>query len=196
MYMIKCKLCGKDYKSIEMHLGTCLKKSNITREAYSNLPEYGVEQPVSSKLVDSKPEELLPELTESDLKAIVNPETAPTSHISGKDLRKSVFKGSFTERNPNRPLNEALSEFGISEEEFLAILNQWKGEAKVPVGMRMSQRTSLGEAEAEKLKDSDRIETYLLEAAEALTKKYGFIVTDVRSPKGNKPKTWVLRKKT
>jgi hypothetical protein len=189
--MIVCKICGKEYKSIEMHLGTCLKKANITREAYTNLPEFGVKAvPVEDQIV---------ELSDSDSDRITSHETVAVSpdpnYISGHDVRKNIFKGAFKERDPNRPLSVALSEFGISETEFLAILNQWKGKAKMPVGMRAAQRASIGDAEAEKLKDLERIETYTLETAESLVKNHGFTVTDVRSRKNNVPKTWVLKKK-
>jgi len=190
---IICRLCGREYKSIEMHLGTCLKKANITREKYSSLPEF------DSKVV----EEGLSELTDSDLAemgaAHSTPETVKVNpdpnYISGHDVRRNIFKGSVKERDSNRPLSVALSEFGISEEEFLALLNQWKGEAKIPINMRMSQRASVGDKEAETLKDLDRVETFNLATAEALEKKYGFKTFEVRSRKGNIPKTWVLKKK-
>ena len=192
--MTTCKICGKDYKSIEMHLGTCLKKANITRESYTNLPEFGATR-IKDKVIGLEDEfKEISEAERENITSLAAPAQDP-NYISGHDVRKNIFKGATRERDPDRPLSVALSEFGISEEEFLALLNQWKGEAKIPINMRMSQRASVGDKEAETLKDLDRVETFNLATAEALEKNYGFKTLEVRSRKGNTPKTWVLKKK-
>jgi hypothetical protein len=60
--------------------------------------------------------------------------------------------------------------------------------------MRLKQKMNIGEDIAEKLKDQTSAEVTNVEAAEVLVTKYGFTCTDVRSPKGSTPKTWVLKK--
>ena len=170
----KCKLCGGEFKSLEMHLTTCLKKYNITREAYEVLD-------TDPTLSDSS-DELAPVTIPEKQEGVVTP-------VQAVDR---VFK--VGQRDPNRPLSEALQEFNITEHELISILKKWKGEGNVPLEMRIKQRMSIGEELAKQYEGKTSAEVSNPEAAEVLVKNYGFKCIEVRSPKGTTPKTWVLKK--
>ena len=175
--MVKCKLCGGEYKSLEMHLTSCLKKYKITREQYSELPD-----PVNET----------DEIKEVEEGALPEAENAEEVVVTPKTLKENVFKTK--KRDPDRPLSEALTEWGISEGEFIVLLKKWKGEGGVPVEMRMKQKMVIGEGIAETFKKKDYAEVPNAEAAEILIKYHDFKCIEVRSPKGTAPKTWVLKR--
>ena len=172
--MVKCKLCGGEFKGLELHLTSCLKKYNITREMYDTL--------------DSDPE-----LASGSEEPITTSSTKPEHVVSKAQIIERTL--SVEHRDPDRPLSEALAEFNITEHEFISLLKQWKGEGSVPLAMRLKQKMNIGEDIAEKLKDQTSAEVTNGEAAEILVTKYGFTCTDVRSQKATTPKTWVLVKK-
>ena len=171
--MIKCKLCGGEFKGLELHLAACLKKHSITREMYDEL--------------DSDPT-----LTDGSEEPVTTSSTKPEHVVSQAQIIERAL--SVEHRDPDRPLSKALAEFDITEHEFISLLKQWKGEGSVPLTMRLKQKMNVGEDIAEELKDQTSAEVTNLEAAEVLVTKYGFTCTDVRSPKGSTPKTWVLKK--
>ena len=175
--MIKCKICGGQYSNLEMHLTHCLKKNNVTREGYNALPsgdELVIQEGVEEFTGDQEKE---------------------SGYVSPKDLQRNIFKGASKDRDPNRPLSEALKEFNVSEEEFLAIMKRWHDGAEIPIEMVLERREAAGENAAKGLSVQDRVNTSKLEVAEALVKNYGFVVLEVQSAKGGRPKTWVLNKK-
>jgi hypothetical protein len=181
--MVRCKLCGGEYRGLELHLTACLKKHNITREKYTDLPDKVVVEEVK--------------VLENEFKE-VEAETAPVIEkqgISHKEIVSNIFKGSVEKKDPNRPFSEALAEYGISEKEFTNILKFWSGEGKVPLDMRIDRRIVKGKEEATKLSNDDNVTTPNLDTAESLVKDYGFKVVTVRGATDKSPKVWVLRKK-
>lgn len=171
--LVTCKLCGKEVKGLELHLTHCLKKHSITREMYDTLD-------MDSTLADGMEE--IPE----------EPAKTEKKGITHKEVESNIFN--VKQRDPDRPLSEALQEFDITEHEFISLLKQWKGEGNVPLEMRLKQKAKIGYETAEKFKDQEIAEVHTVESAETLEKEFGFKCIEVRSPKGTTPKTWVLKK--
>ena len=168
-----CKICGKEVKGLELHLTTCLKKNNMIREQYDSLPEYTP-----------------PEVTES-LEEVEEP--IPT--VTPKEKVDNIFKGLPKSIDLNRPFGEVLKEYKITEKEFVALVNQWKGEGSVTLEMKLNRKEEQGKEIAEKYKDQETVELTNLNAAETLVKEHGFVCTAVRSATSSKPKTWILKRK-
>jgi hypothetical protein len=155
-----------------MHLTTCLKKHGITREQYSDLGDES-----TSDLSDN----------------IEIP--AEDSGITQKERIDNVFKGVPKQIDLARPFGEVIEEYGITEREFVALVNQWKGKGEIPPDLKIAQKENIGSDLAEKYKDQEKVNISNLNAAEVLVKKYGFECLAVKSATSTAPKTWVLQKK-
>lgn len=175
--MVRCKLCGREYNGLELHLTSCLKKHSITREQYTDLPDkqVSVEEQVASNEFKDEP--------------------IDNKGISQKEIVSNIFKGSVEKKDPNRPFSEALADYGIDEKEFGNIMKFWKGEGQIPMNMRMDRKAVKGKDEAAKLSVNANVDTHSLHTAESLVKEFGFEVVTVRGATDKTPKTWVLRKK-
>lgn len=172
--MIKCRLCGGDYKSIEMHLTTCLKKHSITREQYDALG-------------DESTDDLADNVQVIDNEVI-------DKGISQKEVISNIFKGVPKQIDLARPFGEVIEEYGITEKEFVALVNQWKGQKEIPIEMKIKKNLDMGNETAEKYKDLTDVEVDNVYTAEVLVKKYGFECVAVKSATIKTPKTWVLKK--
>lgn len=173
--MTKCKICGGEFKSLEMHLTTCLKKNSITREQYDSLGDES-----TSDLSDN---------------IEVPSDVVEDKGITRKERIDNVFKGVPKSIDLARPFGEVIEEYGITEREFVALVNQWQGKGEIPPDLKIAQKESIGSELAEKYKDQKNVEIANLNAAEVLVKKYGFTCTAVRSATNKAPKTWVLEKR-
>jgi hypothetical protein len=164
-----CRICNKEFSNLAVHVRQSHK---MTMDEYKSSGE---------------------EFDEFENVEVLTPES--TDKISSSDLTKNIFSGSVEEKDPNRPLSEFLSEFDVTEKEVRALIRQFKGGGKITVTQQIQNNQEFGEKNAEQYKDEENVSVTNLYVAEALVTKYNFEVTDVRSAKGNRPKTWVLRKK-
>lgn len=109
-----------------------------------------------------------------------------------KEILNNIFEPN--KKDPNRPVQDLLNEFDLTEPELRNIIVQYKGGANIPIDQQIKRNEELGNADAIKLKDKDIVKTSSVHVAEALEKDHGFKCKEVRSPRGSSPKTWVMIK--
>ena len=169
--MEKCKVCGKELKTINK---SHLKTHNMTIEEYEVYVDSDELEPFLDPLdLDDEIEEL----TEDEVKTIT-----PT------EITENIFKDSV---NNTELLSDFLEEFNLTIQELRSIVRQHKTGAPLPIPQQIKKDENRGLSGAKRLEDETNVETHDLHIAEALTTKFGFVCTEVRS----KPKkTWVLEK--
>ena len=129
----------------------------------------------------------LPEFIEP----VVEPEEVVKEKVSitNTEKTKEIFGEQLT--NVEKPLQVFLDEFGITEKELRNITKSYKLGDVVNTTQRMKNKKEFGEKSAEELKNLSSVETSNLHTAEALVKKFKFVVESVKA----NPKTWYLKKK-
>ena len=109
--------------------------------------------------------------------------------VTPKEITKTIFGEQDT--NIEKPLNDLLEEFDITEKELRSIIRNYKNGEQLDVLQNIKRKQEFGERSAEELKDKDNVETCNLDIADALVHKFNFKVIKVSS----KPKkTWFLKK--
>lgn len=168
MSKVKCKICGKPQGRITV---AHLKTHDVTMDQYKEMPDF----------------EEIEEMENLDVEPAGNTKVTPETmedRIWGEDRKK----------DPNRPLQEFLDEFGVTEREAREVLRKFTKGTRIDPVVQARNFDRIGNAGADELKDKDKVETSNLHIAEKLQTNYGFICTDVIGAKGTKPKTWVLIK--
>jgi len=191
-----CKICGKEFKKITM---SHIRTHDITkRPVYDKLPAYG-----SSSEIDDSFEELdvnESEILESNSTEDVLEESFEEENIEDstdkltlKQQRENIFSGSSATYDPNRPIQDFLDEFGVTELELRNVIKKFKGTNSVPISQQIENKIKLGEKSAAELANSGQrqIKTKLVATAESLVKNHGY---EVLAVVGGPPKTWVLEK--
>lgn len=199
----KCEICGKEFTNLGVHVN---KSHRIPMDEYRKMYPTNSEgkeivrdlaegEEIAEKEFKANAAEEAVEVTkldEADEYLDMMSEAPVEAKVTNKEIRDGIFGKE--ETFSDKPLSDFLEKFDISEKELRAIVRQYKTGSSVPVSQQLKQKEEIGLSGAEKLKNKEKVETYDLHIAEALTTKYGFECITVRSRKGNTPKTWVLRK--
>jgi len=164
---MKCKICNKEMKKITVaHIAT---HGLRTLEEYEN---YG--------------EELMEDIESADLTTIIPEEKITMSYEERKEY---LFKDK--EKDPERPLSQFLKEHGVNESELESMIHKYKAGIELNVTEQINKNINKGIEEAERYKDSNRVEVHDVNTAESLEKNHNFACIGVKS----KPtKTWILIK--
>ena len=169
--MDKCKVCGKEYQRLIVHLRTA---HNMTMEEHD-------------KYDGPTPEIEIPEeMTEQEAEAILEQMEEKKVDVSGAEKEENIFK-------PDKKIasmEEFLKEFDLSYKELRSIIKTYTKGSPLDVNQELERKAKLGKSGAEALKDRDKVQVTQLFVAEELVKHYGFEVTHITSD----PKTWHLIK--
>jgi hypothetical protein len=211
----KCRICGKGpFTNLGVHLN---KAHKMTFEEYSKLNTTDLANEDLGELAEGGivKEEGLGELKENEEDTKIEIDEIPKEEFDAKfdeelgEIDESTLPeevtttvdqirdGVFGEEKvgSDKPLQELLDEFDITEKDLRMVIRQYKTGSSLPVSQQIRVQQDRGLDGAVDLKDKKKVETVDLNIAEVLTTKYGFTCTAVRSRKGNRPKTWMLEKK-
>jgi hypothetical protein len=130
------------------------------------------------------------EVVENDFEDEKVTEEAIPDKLTTKDKREKLFGNQ--DKDPNRPLQEFLDEFKITEAELRNITRQYKDGYAIPATQSVKAKQDISVDEAKKLAESGKneIKTTNVLTAENLVKEHGYKVITVQS---GPPKTWVLQ---
>lgn len=183
--MDTCKICGKEYKRIDTHVRQSHK--DITLDDYHALDNAKEEASVTMELKD--------DMTEAEAKAILDAqdveEEKDDAVVKGQEQVDNIFAESVVETDTDEaPISTILAEFSVTYKELRGILKNYTKGTPLDVNQEIERQQKVGMAGAEALKDEDSVTTTTLTVAEELSKKYGFMITEVTRD----PKTWHLIK--
>ena len=110
--------------------------------------------------------------------------------ITPQEIKSRIFKSN---KDPDRPLSEFLTEYAIASEDVLVKLINKSNVYSLKDKMKSDLELAEIKAEKESRENKKLVFTSSLLVADILEKKYGYKCSDVKGPKNGKPKTWVMR---
>jgi hypothetical protein len=179
MELTVCKLCedGKGFSRLDTHLRK--KHKTTPDEYYLQFPE----EKDNPTMIVVEEEEF------NGIPEQIDEPKEEKSATTQKEIREKLFGVPFS--GADRPLQELLDEFEITERELRQIVRQYKTGSAMTALEQVERKAELGKMEAIKLSGSGHVETTKLETAVSLKKEHGYTVVKVKS---GPPKTWVLIK--
>lgn len=189
--MINCAICNEEFIKItgqhtKTH-GMTLAEYNKFVEEHTDTLDIVKEEEETTTIVNVTSQEQLSEFLTSE-----EGEDVISNFVSGEERVETIFGKQ--ERDTNRPLQDFLNEFDVTEKELRAVVRNYTEGARIDPRIDSNNKQKIALREAEKLKNESNIETTNIYVAECLVDNFGFKCPVVLDPTDTKPRTWVLEK--
>ena len=172
--METCKVFGREFKKITK---SHIKTHGISVSAYDKIKETSIKEvEFMGELAEGVEPMDIPDVVEAPVKV---------RHVD------QVFDGA-NRKYADRPLEDFLKRYSISEEDLTKIVLNYKTGKPIPVAQQIKHKLDIEKKEAEKLVGADSLTVTSIEKADVLVNQHGYKCTEVKGIKG--VKTWFLTK--